>query len=73
MPTYRNKHTGQVVEYDRPHPRLEASDRWESDGPEAPAGNASTDEWRTYAASVGVDVDEDAGREDIKQAIRDGV
>ena len=34
--------------------------------PEPPAGNASTGEWRAFAEAVGVEVDEDAGRDDIK-------
>lgn len=36
---------------------------------EEPAGNASTEEWAAYAASINVEVPEDAGREAIKEAI----
>lgn len=36
---------------------------------EEPAGNASTEEWAAYAAALGVEVPEDAGREAIKDLI----
>lgn len=52
-----------------------AVDPQPGDGPadevEPPAGNASTDEWRAYAESLGIDVDDDAGRKAIKQAVED--
>jgi hypothetical protein len=35
----------------------------------APKGNASRDEWASYADSLGVEYDEDAKREDIKAAV----
>lgn len=35
----------------------------------APRGNASRDEWAAYAATLGVEVAEDAKRDDIKAAI----
>lgn len=38
---------------------------------EPPAGNASTDEWRTYAAAVGLPVTEDMGRDMIREQLRD--
>jgi hypothetical protein len=41
------------------------------DGAEVPAGNASTEHWAAYAAAVGVDVPEDAKRDDIKGLLRD--
>lgn len=28
VPTYKNKHTGDIHETDKPHKRLEKSDRW---------------------------------------------
>ena len=37
--------------------------------PTPPAGNASTEEWRAFASKVGVELDEDAGRDDIKAAL----
>ncbi len=36
-----------------------------------PAGNASSETWRAYAETVGVQVPTDAGREDIKQLLSD--
>lgn len=40
-----------------------------SGGTQAPKGNASRDEWAAYADSLGVEYDEDAGRDDIKAAV----
>lgn len=37
--------------------------------PEAPAGNASTEKWADYARELGVAIDEDASRDQIKAAI----
>lgn len=36
---------------------------------EEPAGNASRDEWAAYAESIGVEFDDDAGRNDIRDAV----
>lgn len=40
---------------------------------EEPAGNASTEDWAEFAASLGVEVPEDAGREAIKDLIAEAV
>lgn len=40
---------------------------------EEPAGNASTEEWAEFAASLGVEVPEDTGREAIKDLIAEAV
>lgn len=37
--------------------------------PEAPAGNAGAEKWRDYARSVGVEVADDANRDDVKSAL----
>lgn len=36
-----------------------------------PRGNASRDEWAAYAQSLGIEVPEDAGREEIKALVDD--
>lgn len=40
-----------------------------ADGPEKPAGNASTEDWATFAKAVGVEVDDDATRKQIVEAV----
>jgi hypothetical protein len=37
--------------------------------PEPPAGNAGADKWRDYARSVGIEVADDATRDDVKSAL----
>ena len=37
--------------------------------PEPPSGNAGAEKWREYARSVGVEVAEDASRDDVKVAL----
>lgn len=37
--------------------------------PERPAGNASTADWQAYAKAVGVEVPDDAGRNDIRDIV----
>lgn len=40
-------------------------------GDAAPAGNASTEEWAAHAESLGIDVPDDVGRDDIKALVAD--
>jgi hypothetical protein len=76
---YRNTVTGRVVERDRADPLMDRSTRWErADGAEEktvgselerPSGNASTEEWRAYAVTAGMDADEVEGlsRNEIRE------
>lgn len=41
----------------------------QSPSTDPPAGNASTQDWAAFAQTVGVQVPDDAGREDIKAAL----
>lgn len=43
----------------------------ESDGSQPPAGNASTEDWAAFAKARGVEVPEDAKRDEIKTLLRD--
>ena len=69
MPKLRSRVTGVVVSTSDENASLLGPD-WllveahESDG--APKGNASRDEWAAYATGLGIDVPEDAKRDDIK-------
>ncbi|WP_108665149.1 hypothetical protein [Euzebya rosea] len=38
-------------------------------GPRPPAGNARTDQWAAHAASIGVELPDDATRDQIKAAV----
>lgn len=40
-----------------------------TDTPEPPAGNAGAEKWRDYARSLGVEVADDATRDDVKAAL----
>ncbi|MFE6103189.1 hypothetical protein ACFVQ4_24975 [Streptomyces laurentii] len=73
MPQYRNKNTGDVVEYEQPSPRLEALENWTrlapepeqpisppADPAERPARNAPKDAWQAYARTRAQDSDEAA-------------
>lgn len=70
MPQYRNTISGMVVTTDEPDPTYEKHVRWRrvdedaaaAAAPEPPAGNASTDEWQTYAISRGMPADEARGK-----------
>lgn len=76
-PAYRSLEDGQIVTSETPREDLEELARWEkisdeeaaSTIDEAPAGNASTEKWAEYARSLGVEINADAGRDAIKEAV----
>jgi hypothetical protein len=66
MPKYQNSNTGDIVEYNRPSPRLEMLPNWTRLDPELsvdpverPTRGASKDAWQAYARTQ-VDVGEEA-------------
>lgn len=86
MPTYRNLHTGQVIERDEPMERYERSQRWETigqpdatdaspnvtGGPQRPAESDRKSEWVEYAGSLGIDTDGFTKDELIERCTSDG-
>lgn len=63
-------HSGQTIEAEASDADTFRSQGWVEGDLERPAGNASTDAWRTYARDVGYDGDVDAmGRDDLIAAL----